>query len=85
LTINAAKLLFCTHEGTGDARVKTATQCEGATAFPWHGTELPRHVGKACEMLAPLSYQESAEKRKPPGKTRSKETLALAFNSSNSI
>jgi len=36
-------------------------------------------------MLAPLSYQESAEKRKTPGKTRSKETLALGFNSSNSI
>jgi len=85
LTINAAKSLFCTHEGTGDTRVKTITQCEGATPFPWHGTVLLRHVGEACEMLAQLSYQESAEKRKPPGKTRSKETLALGFNSSNNI
>jgi hypothetical protein len=85
LTINAVKSFFWTHEGTGDTRVKTATQYEGATAFPRRGTVLPWHVGEACEMLAPFSYQESAEKRKPPGKTRLKETLALGFNSSNSI
>jgi len=41
LTINATKSLFCTHQGTGDARVKTATQCEGGTALPWHVTVLP--------------------------------------------
>jgi len=40
---------------------------------------------KRSEMLAPLSEQESAEKRKPPGKLSKIETLALGFNSSNSI
>jgi len=34
-------------------RVKPATQCD---------------VSEACEMLAPLSYQGNAEKRKPSGK-----------------
>ena len=42
-----------TEEGANDIRVKPATQ---------------RDVSKACEMLAPLSYQGNAEKRKPPGK-----------------
>jgi hypothetical protein len=27
-------------------------------------------VSEACEMLAPLSYQGNAEKRKPPGKLK---------------
>ena len=42
-----------TEEGANDIRVKPATQCD---------------VSEACEMLAPLSYQGNAEKRKPPGK-----------------
>jgi hypothetical protein len=34
---------------------------------------------KRSEMLAPLSKQESAEKQKPPGKTRSKRNLGTGI------
>jgi hypothetical protein len=59
-----------TEEGANDIRVKPATQ---------------RDVSEACEMLAPLSYQGNAEKRKPSGKLSKLETLPLEFDSSNSI
>ncbi len=59
-----------TREGANDIRVKPATQCD---------------VSEACEMLAPLSYQGNAEKRKPPGKLSKLETLPLELDSPNSI
>jgi len=34
----------------------------------WYSITVKRDVSKACEMLAPLSYQGNVEKRKPPGK-----------------
>jgi len=36
-------------------------------------------VSKACEMLAPLSYQGNAEKRKPPGKLSKIRNLATGI------
>ena len=48
-------------------------------AFPRHGTILPLHVSEAREMLAPLSYQGNAEKRKPPGKRSKNLATGIRF------
>jgi hypothetical protein len=36
-------------------------------------------ASEACEMLAPLSYQGNAEKRKPPGKLSKIKNLAAGI------
>jgi hypothetical protein len=45
----------------------------------WYSITVTCDVSEAYEMLAPLSYQGNAEKRKPPGKLSKIRNLATGI------